>query len=195
MLWFIIWNIYLVFVPVRGTEVLKLLELPVQGAIEVSCDKVTFRKSLKMPVEPTQRLESWNFQASPPISLAGKWDEDSVVSGQWFNQSHLWGSLHRNLEEQGSQDFWVDNVKGDLGKVAHLERAWKPPAPSQCFVLCISSIWLFLSYILLWLTGNPVSLGSVSCFRRGSLELRLVRSTGDILNVWLVSGFGGGEQS
>ena len=72
----------MVFVPVRGTEVLKLLELPVQGAIEVSCDKVTFRKSLKMPVEPTQRLEGWNFQASPPISLAGKWDEDSVVSGQ-----------------------------------------------------------------------------------------------------------------
>ena len=70
------------FVPVHGTEVLKFLELPVQGAVEVSCYKVTFGKSLKMPVEPTQQSEGWSFQASPPISHPGKWAEDSVVNVQ-----------------------------------------------------------------------------------------------------------------
>ena len=77
------------------------------------------------------------------------------------------------------------NVKG-AEEAGSLREGMEAPAPSQCFVLCVSSIWLFLSYILLGLTGNLVSLGSVSCSCKlggGHWNLRLVRSTGNILNV------------
>jgi len=39
---------------------------------------------------------------------------------------------------------------GDLGRVAHLERAWNLQAISPYLALGISSIWLFLSCILLF---------------------------------------------
>ena len=105
-----------------------------QGAKEVSCYKVTFGMSLKMPVEPTQRPEGWNFQASPPISHAGKWAEDSVVSGQGFNQSHLF--------EEASMETWKNkvlrtsgliNVKS-AGEAGSLGEGMEAPCPFS--VLC-----------------------------------------------------------
>ena len=120
-----------------------------QGAKEVSCYKVTFGMSLKMPVEPTQRPEGWNFQASPPISHAGKWAEDSVVSGQGFNQSHLF--------EEASMETWKNkvlrtsgliNVKA-AGEAGSLGEGMEALHPSPWFALCIMSIWLFPSHILL----------------------------------------------
>ena len=44
-----------------------------------------------------------------------------------------------------------------VGRVVHLERAWKPYSLSPNLALCITSIWLFLAYILFLETSSLVS--------------------------------------
>lgn len=93
MLWFVIINIYLVFLHVSGTEFLKLLEFPVSTAINMSL--VWMRWLLEapkdlgwLPEEPITWLEGWNFYLpSAPISLPppptfweGRGDEDGFDS-------------------------------------------------------------------------------------------------------------------
>ena len=49
----------------------------------------------------------------------------------------------------GLRELLVGEYVGVQGKRAFLEMAWKLCAPFTHFALCISSVWLFLCYILL----------------------------------------------
>ena len=94
-----------------------------------------------------ERVEPFSPTPRSPGEERG-WEFSSVTSGQWFNQS----CLHKHTKVFMS--LWVVELPGwwtlrDFGGVAHLERAWKLCPLSLCLALLISSIWRFLSFVLL----------------------------------------------
>lgn len=62
--------------------------------------------------------------------------------------NHAYVLNHNNPKGGGLESFWVGEHR-DLGRVQFLERARKLCVPSPYLTLGVSSIWLFLSYILL----------------------------------------------
>ena len=94
-----------------------------------------------------------------------------ITSGQWLHQS--WWNLHKPPRWWGAESFWVSAVQWGTGRVVHPERAWELPEHTHthtsayltlpCFsIRCyqknpnelfgkpdISSVWLFLSCILM----------------------------------------------
>ena len=162
ILWFILRKIYLVLVPISGTELLKLLEFPKWWVIKVSFviyNKLVsttpsllmrwFLEALKdggwLPGEPTMGLEGWNFQSHPPDLWGGErgWRLSSITNGQWFNQSWLCNETCIKTQKDGFGEllgWWTPgNDKSERMDTPH---------PSTCLVLGVSSIWLFLTYIL-----------------------------------------------
>ena len=109
-----------------------------------------------LPVKPTVWLEDRNFQSTsrPPPQPPGKGEGlevKSVANDEWFNQSCL---CDKSSIKTSKDRVW--RVSGlvttwRLGRVVHLERAWKLLALSSCLVRCISSssCWFVFFNILL----------------------------------------------
>ena len=88
----------------------------------------------------------------------------SVTNGQCFNQSCPCNEASINPQRGRVQRVFRLVNTWRLERVVCLERAWKFLSLSPCLVLCISSIWLFLSNPFLFLsisfsnkTGDQVS--------------------------------------
>ena len=153
ILWFIIRNIGLVFIPAPGTELLKTLEFPEEGSKCVFCylnewnfGKPTGKNGGCLSEEPTTWPEDWNFPFHPLDHRGGKkgWSLSPITNGQWFNQACLCKEVSIETPKESFQVCESTEVWQKWG----LQRAWKLCALSPYLVLCISSIWLFLSYIL-----------------------------------------------
>ena len=119
-------------------------------------------------VEPDQEIRVWNFQFHPPASREGRVERgrslSSVTNGQCFNQSCPCNEASINPQRGRVQRVFRLVNTWRLERVVCLERAWKFLSLSPCLVLCISSIWLFLSNPFLFLsisfsnkTGDQVS--------------------------------------
>lgn len=156
----IIRNIYLVSVPISGTELLKCLEFSKWGK-QQRClcyvNEVTLETLLRMgadcQVEPDQEIRVWNFQFHPPASREGIGERgrslSSVTNGQCFNQSCPCNEASINPQ------------RGRVQRVFRLVNTWRygdsvspkegrdTPCPFPYLVLGISFIWLFLNHILL----------------------------------------------
>lgn len=99
MLWFIIWNRYLVFLLVSGTKLLKPLEFPKQlraKSFLLLCQWDDFWTPLKdgswLPGEPSLWLEGWNFQFYPPDLWGGEeeWRLNLLpVANDLINQAYV----------------------------------------------------------------------------------------------------------
>ena len=116
MLWFVIRNRYLIFVPVSGTELLKRLEFPKSWELKgvfFYIDEVTFippKDGGCLSGKPLMRLEGWNFQSphTSPTSGEGRGMEvESISNGQWFNQSCLFIVASIKTHENGIERFQV----------------------------------------------------------------------------------------
>lgn len=121
----------------------------------VSCyvNEMTFLLHLRsgscLPGESTLGLEAWNFQSHPQPLWWGK-------PGDWISCQRLviksivamWWSPHKTQRGGNSESFWVGEHVG-VQKSAPQERTWKLPALCSYLALPISSVWLFLNYILL----------------------------------------------
>ena len=96
ILWFIISNTYLVFIPVSGAELPKPSEFSKWWEQCCFCyvNEVTFGPLIRMGAgcQGNQLWLGWNFQSHPrPLCREREGLEvESITSGQWFNQSYLW---------------------------------------------------------------------------------------------------------
>ena len=77
------------------------------------------------------------------------WRLSSIANDQWFNQLCLCNEASIKSWRTGLGKLPCWWTRGGLGRVACSERAWELRALSPYLGICISSIWLFLIYILL----------------------------------------------
>ena len=91
--------------------------------------------------------EGWNFQSHPwPLGRTEGLEIESVTNGQWLNHSHLCDEASVKPRRMGFVEIPGWRTDGDVRKVVPTEHV--NCTLSLYRVPCISSIWLFLSYIL-----------------------------------------------
>ena len=158
ILWFIIRHIYLVFICGFGTELLKPLEFSKWDDKIVFCyvNEVALVPPLKdgawLPGEPTLCLEGGNFQSHPLISGEGRGRvRDWIIAyGQWFiSHAYVMKPLLKP-KRTGFGELLGWWTRGDAGRVACLERAWKlctpfpTPCPMHLFHLAVPNLHPFI---------------------------------------------------
>lgn len=79
----------------------------------------------------------------------GRKEIELIMNGQWFNQSCLWSEASTNIPELGGlEGFQVGEYMAVL-KAGTLREGTEAPGPVSYLALCVSSISLILSCILL----------------------------------------------
>ena len=160
ILWFIIRNIFSVFVPIPGTELLKPSEFPKwRETLGVFCyvNEVTFGMPLghlrmragchrNQPCDYRIRT----FSPTPDLQGGERSQRLSPITNlnDLINLPIKW-SLHKNPKGQDLESRQVDEQAEIWGRMVCLETAWDLRAVSPHLALCIFSIQLFLSYIVL----------------------------------------------
>ena len=139
----ILGNKYLVFDSIPGTELLKYLEFCRE---DVFCYvNVRMRAGCKLSIPPTTCL--------PPLSLKpserrqGLEIEFNSVVYNLIN--HVINEALIQTQKDEVQDLMRWSTGRDLERVVCSEKSWELQALSPHLALCIYSINLFLSYIIL----------------------------------------------
>ena len=94
---------------------------------------------------------------NPHSQSRGAW----VHSLVWELKSHMQQAVAKKKKK--FLKYGIERASGLVNKwrcqeVVHLERTWRLRAPPLYFALYFSSIWLFLSYILLYKNGDLASM-------------------------------------
>ena len=149
IMWFIIKSIYLILVPISDTELLKPLEFPRWW--EGGNFQVEPKDAGWLPREPTTWLEGWNFQSN--LLTSGKWHRErlevkSITNGQGLPNLAYVMKPSKNPKRTAFREclgWWSMEIQGKW----YIQKRHRISEPSQYLALCISSTWLFLSYIFL----------------------------------------------
>ena len=148
--------------PFSGTELLKPLESPKWWVIEVSfvnkplsttwvyVNKVTFGKPLSLGLvarETNLVIRGLVVSPCPPLGKVQGRDVVLTTKGQWFNQPCLCNETSIKIQKDQTQR---------ASQLINMRRYWESgmskelPSPfPPHLALCISSVWLYLNYILL----------------------------------------------
>lgn len=125
---------------------------------------MTFGTSLRMGTwstrEPTIIIRELALSLPPTANLPGEgrgWRVQSITKGQWFKESRLCNGTSTRTQKARIQraSGLVDRQRCWESGVFR-ERGSSGPLPT-CLALCISSIRLLLSHILLQQIGNLAS--------------------------------------
>ena len=145
ILWFIIINIYVIFLPVSAAKLLKPLEFPRYGEWwGVFCMLMSYFGTVVggwLPVEPTTWLKGWNFEAysSPP----GR-EEGLEITNDCHRiiKACLCNKASTNTQKDGFRELPCWCTCGNAGRMALLERAWElyTPVPIPCpiYLSCLA---------------------------------------------------------
>lgn len=148
ILWFTTRNIYLVL-STSGTELLK----PLEKGIFCYVNEVTLGTAPKdggwLLGDPTVWLEGWNFQFHPTPNLQTPRDGGEglhrwAMASDLINHARVMKSKRRGFREL--LGWWTC---GGWGRVSAQKGRGSSAPLLHTLALCISSIWLFPSCILL----------------------------------------------
>ena len=158
ILWFIIRNIFLDFVHCSWHRALKTLGIfwvmKIDKGVFTYVNEMTFGFILGwgLVARRTNHVIKRLELSVPPHWILG-WGMglrvEPITNGQWFDQSCLCNEASIKLQKDRVWRVSKSVHMWRLGIVMPLERAWKLHAPFPYLASCVSSIWLFLSYILL----------------------------------------------
>ena len=135
-------------------------------------------------------LEGWNFPSHPLNSEEGRGLEvKPITNGQWLNQSCLSKEVTIKTQKDGIQiASRLVNMQRFRKRVIPLE-CMEPPCSFPYPAVCISSKWWSSKWMFLWVLWATLA----NYYQRsGWLEPSVSRSTGDNLNLRLVSEMGVG---
>ena len=136
MLWFMKRNIYSVFIPVPGTELLKPLDFPVMRAI-----KMLFVNLRRLPLGSAedgagcQKSQSYDYRlgisSCIPLNFQGgesRWRLNYITNGQWSNQSCLSEKKRKSVLDILWKDWcwsWNSNALATwCEELTFLKRPW-----------------------------------------------------------------------
>ena len=136
MLWFMKRNIYSVFIPVPGTELLKPLDFPVMRAI-----KMLFVNLRRLPLGSAedgagcQKSQSYDYRlgisSCIPLNFQGgesRWRLNYITNGQWSNQSCLSKKKRKSVLDILWKDWcwsWNSNALATwCEELTFLKRPW-----------------------------------------------------------------------
>ena len=133
-----------------------------------------------LPGEPSTWLEGWNCQYPPPLTnlLGGNrgWRlTQSPITNDSINNDYAMKVPYKPKSFRGFLCWWT------------CQRAWKLCDLSPNLAHCISSVWLFLSIILLqWVGDLVISEICFSEFCELLYQINQTRGVGD-RNLWFIS--------
>ena len=131
------------------------------------------------------QLEGWNI-CPTPCSLGRRkgLEVESITSSQWINQSCLCNKASIKSQKDRFRQLLTCGVSG----IIHSQKKHGSSASFPTWLaLCISSIWLFLSYILL----SQTIIKYAKCFSEFHEPLLQTNQTprGEHGNLWPITGW------